>query len=157
MILVGEMRDFDTAAAVLTIAETGHLVLSTGHAPSATQAMERIIDLFPPNERNLAQTRLASLLIGVLCQVLVPRANGSGRIAAVEIMIANPPVRNLIREGKIYQLPNVIRTHREIGMISLDEALVNLYLKQLITGENLLAFCNDRQEVEKLIGKVKIK
>ncbi|MCK4369085.1 MAG: PilT/PilU family type 4a pilus ATPase [Dehalococcoidales bacterium] len=157
VILVGEMRDLDTATAVLTIAETGHLVLSTGHAPSATQAMERIIDLFPPEERHLAQTRLASLLIGVLCQTLVPRANGSGRIAAVEVMLANPPVRNLIREGKIYQLPNVIRTHREIGMISLDEALVNLYLKQLITGENLLAFCNEREEVEKLIGKVEIK
>ena len=157
VILVGEMRDLDTATAVLTIAETGHLVLSTGHAPSATQAMERIIDLFPPEERHLAQTRLASLLIGVLCQTLVPRANGSGRIAAVEVMLANPPVRNLIREGKIYQLPNVIRTHREIGMISLDEALVNLYLKQIISGENLLAFCNEREEVEKLIGKVEIK
>jgi twitching motility protein PilT len=154
VILVGEMRDLDTAAAVLTIAETGHLVLSTGHAPSATQAMERIIDLFPPEERHLAQTRLASLLIGVLCQVLVPRADGTGRVAAVEIMLANPPVKNLIREGKIYQLPNVIRTHREIGMISLDEALVNLYLKQVISGETLLAFCNDRQEVEKLIGKI---
>jgi len=154
VILVGEMRDTDTAAAVLTIAETGHMVLSTGHAPSATQAMERIIDLFPPEERHLAQARLASLLIGVLCQVLVPRADGTGRVAAVEIMLANPPVKNLIREGKIYQLPNVIRTHRELGMISLDEALVNLYLKQVITGETLLAFCNDRQEVEKLIGKI---
>jgi len=154
VILVGEMRDIDTAAAVLTIAETGHLILSTGHAPSAPQAMERIIDLFPPHERHLAQTRLASLLIGVLCQVLVPRADGSGRIAAVEVMLGNPPVKNLIREGKIYQLPNVIRTHREIGMISLDEALVNLYLKRIITGETLLAFCNERQEVEKLIGKV---
>lgn len=154
VILVGEMRDTDTAAAVLTIAETGHLVLSTGHAPSATQAMERIIDLFPPEERHLAQARLASLLIGVLCQVLVPRADAAGRVAAVEIMLANPPVKNLIREGKIYQLPNVIRTHREMGMISLDEALANLYLKQLITGETLLAFCNERQEVEKLIGKI---
>ena len=157
VILVGEMRDLDTAAAVLTIAETGHLVLTTGHAPSATQAMERIIDLFPPEGRHLAQTRLASLLIGVLCQVLVPRSSGSGRIAAVEIMLANPPVRNLIREGKIYQLPNVIRTHKEIGMITLDEALVNLYLKQTITGESLLSFCNERDEVEKLIGKVEIK
>jgi len=156
VILVGEMRDTDTAAAVLTIAETGHMVLSTGHAPSATQAMERIIDLFPPEERHLAQARLASLLIGVLCQVLVPRADGTGRVAAVEIMLANPPVKNLIREGKIYQLPNVIRTHREIGMISLDEALVKLYLKQVITGETLIAFCNDRQEVEKLIGKINI-
>jgi len=157
VILVGEMRDLDTASAVLTVAETGHLVLSTGHAPSATQAMERIIDLFPPEERHLAQARLASLLIGVLCQALVPRANSSGRVAAVEVMLANPPVRNLIREGKIYQLPNVIRTHREIGMISLDEALVSLYLKQIISGENLLAFCNEREEVEKLIGKVEIK
>lgn len=156
VILVGEMRDVDTAAAVLTIAETGHLVLSTGHAPSATQAMERVIDLFPPEERHLAQARLASLLIGVLCQVLVPRADGIGRIAAVEIMLANPPVKNLIREGKIYQLPNVIRTHRDIGMISLDEALVNLYLKQIIAGETLLAFCNERPEVEKLIGKINV-
>ena len=89
VILVGEMRDLETAAAVLTIAETGHLVFTTGHAPSASQAMERIVDLFPPHERRLAQTRLASLLVGVLCQALVPRADGSGRIAAVEIMLAN--------------------------------------------------------------------
>ena len=157
VILVGEVRDMETAAAVLTIAETGHLILTTGHAPSAPQAMERIIDLFPPHERHLAQTRLASLLLGVLCQVLVPRADGAGRIAAVEIMLANPPVKNLIREGKIYLLPNVIRTHREIGMISLDEALVSLYLKRTITGETLLAFCNDRQEVQKLMGRIEIK
>jgi len=157
VILVGEMRDLETAAAVLTIAETGHLILSTGHAPSTYQAIERIIDLFPPHERFLAQTRLASLLIGVLCQALVPRADDSGRIAAVEVMLANPPVRNLIREGKMYQLPNVIRTHREIGMISLDEALVDLYLRQLISGETILTTCNDRQEVEKLIGKVQVK
>jgi twitching motility protein PilT len=155
VILVGEMRDPDTADAVLTIAETGHFILTTGHAPSATQAIERVIDLFPPHQRHLAQVRLASLLVAGLCQVLVPRADGSGRIAAVEIMIGNPPVKALIREGKIYQLPNVIRTHRDIGMISLDEALVSLYLKGTITGESVLDYCNDRQEVEKLIGKVK--
>jgi len=157
VILVGEMRDTETAAAVLTLAETGHLILSTGHAPSTAQAIERIIDLFPPDERHLAQTRLASLLIGVLCQALVPRADGEGRIAAVEVMLGNPPVKNLIREGKIHQLPNVIRTHREIGMITLDEALVDLYLKRIITGEALFAFCNDYQEVEKLIGRVEVK
>ena len=155
VILVGEMRDTETADAVLTVAETGHFILTTGHAPSATQAMERIIDLFPPHQRHLAQTRLASLLIGALCQVLVPRADGSGRVAAVEIMLGNPAVKNLIREGKLYQLPNVIRTHRNIGMISLDEALVSLYLKGIISGESVLAFCNDRQEVEKLIGKIR--
>ena len=156
VILVGEMRDLETAAAVLNVAETGHLVLTTGHAPSTAGAMERVIDLFPPHERYLAQTRLASLVIGVLCQVLVPRADGSGRIAAVEIMLGNPPVKSLIREGKIYQLPNMIRTHRDIGMISLDEALVNLYLNQVISGEILLDFCNNRKEVEKLIGKVAV-
>jgi twitching motility protein PilT len=156
VILVGEMRDLETAASVLTLAETGHYIMSTGHAPSATQAIERVIDLFPPHERYMAQTRLASLLIAVICQVLVPRADESGRIAAVEIMLANPPVRNLIREGKIYQLPNVIRTHKEIGMVTLDEALVNLYLRGTISGESLLALCNDRQEVERLIGKVAV-
>ena len=156
VILVGEMRDPETADAVLTVAETGHFILTTGHAPSATQAIERIIDLFPPHQRHLAQTRLASLLIGALCQVLVPRADGSGRIAAAEVMLGNPAVKNLIREGKIYQLPNVIRTHREMGMISLDEALVGLYLQGVITGESVLNFCNDRAEVEKLVGKVKV-
>jgi twitching motility protein PilT len=156
VILVGEMRDLETAAAVLTLAETGHLILSTGHAPSSFQAVERIIDLFPPHERHLAQMRLASLLVAVMCQVLVPRADGLGRVAAVEVMLANPPVRSLIREGKIYLLPNVIRTHRDIGMISMDEALVNLYLKRVITEETLFAFCNDRPEVEKLIGRLEI-
>jgi len=156
VILVGEMRDTETADAVLTVAETGHFILTTGHAPSATQAMERIIDLFPPHQRHLAQTRLASLLVAALCQVLVPRSDGAGRIAAVEIMLGNPAVKNLIREGKLYQLPNVIRTHREMGMISLDEALVSIYLKGIISGKSVLDYCNDRTEVEKLIGKVKL-
>ena len=156
VILVGEMRDTETAAAVLTIAETGHLILTTGHAPSAAQAMERVIDLFPPHERHLAQARLASLLLGVLCQSLVPKADGSGRIAAVEVMLANPAVRNLIREGKIYQLPNTIRTHTQLGMELLDQALVNLYRKGIISYENLLAFCNDRDEVEKLTGRAQV-
>lgn len=156
VILVGEMRDLETAAAVLNVAETGHLVLSTGHAPSAAQAMERITDLFPPHERYLAQTRLASLLVAVLCQVLVPRADDSGRVAAVEVMLANPAVKNLIREGKLYQLPNVIRTHTEIGMTTLDQSLVELFLMQIISRESLFAFCNDREEVEKLVSKIRV-
>jgi len=154
VILVGEMRDTETAAAVLTVAETGHLVLTTGHAPSTSQAVERIVDLFPMHERHLAQTRLASLLIGVLCQTLVPRADGSGRVAAVEIMLANPAVKNLIREEKIYQLPNVIRTHTQDGMKTLDQALIELYREGTISRESLFTFCNDREEVEKLTGRV---
>ncbi len=156
VILVGEMRDLETAAAVLNVAETGHLVLTTGHAPSAYQAMERVIDLFPPEQRYLAQTRLASLILGVLCQTLVPRADGSGRIAAVEIMLGSPAVRNLIRESKIYQLPNVIRTSTQEGMESLDQSLASLYLKGTITGESLVRWCNDKEEMDKLIGKVRV-
>jgi len=156
VILVGEMRDPDTADAVLTVAETGHFILTTGHAPSASQTIERVIDLFPPHQRHLAQSRLASLLIAVVCQTLVPRADGSGRIAAVEIMIGNPAVKALIRDGKVFMLPNVIRTHHDIGMITLDEALVSVYLKGIISGQSLLEFCNDRGEVEKLVGKIRM-
>ena len=155
VILVGEMRDPDTADAVLTVAETGHFILTTGHAPSASQTIERVIDLFPPHQRHLAQSRLASLLVAVVCQTLVPRADGSGRVAAVEIMLGNPAVKALIRDGKVFMLPNVIRTHHDIGMITLDEALVSVYLKGIITGQSLLEYCNDRGEVEKLVGKIR--
>ncbi len=154
VILVGEMRDLETASAALTIAETGHLILTTGHAPSAPQAVERIVDLFPPHERPLAQSRLASLLIGILCQVLVPKVDGSGRVAAVEIMLASPAVRNTIREGKIYQLPNAMLTQARLGMVLLDHALVNLYRKGVISRESMFAFCNEQDEVAKLIGRV---
>ena len=156
VILVGEMRDLETAAAVLTIAETGHMVLTTGHAPSASQAIERIVDLFPPHERHLAQSQLASLLLAVLCQTLIPRADSPGRIAAVEVMLASPAVRNLIRDSKIYQLPNTIRMQTQLGMALLDQALVNLYRKGIISSENLFAFCNDGDEVAQLCGKVEV-
>jgi twitching motility protein PilT len=157
VILVGEMRDLETASAALTIAETGHLVLTTGHAPSSYQAVERVIDMFPTHERQLAQTRMASLLIGIMCQALVPKVDGKGRIPAVEIMIANGAVRNLIREGKIHQLPNAIRTHSRIGMQLLDQALVSLHKDGLISTESVYAFCNDPDEVEKLIANVEDK
>ncbi|RJQ40327.1 MAG: PilT/PilU family type 4a pilus ATPase [Dehalococcoidia bacterium] len=152
VILVGEMRDTETAAAVMNVAETGHLVLTTGHASSAAQAAERIVDLFPPHERNLVQTRLATLLLGIICQVLVPKAEGKGRAVAVEVMMAIPPIRNLIREGKLYQLPNIIRTNSQSGMVMLDQSLVNLFREGVITREHLFSFCNDRDEVEKLVS-----
>ena len=150
VILVGEMRDLETASAALTVAETGHLVLTTGHAPSAYQAMERVINMFPPHERYLAQARLASLILGVLCQALVPRLDGSGRVAAVEVMLANPAVRNLIREGKTYQLPNTIRMHSQQGMELFDQALIRLYRNGTISRASVFDFCSDRDEVAKL-------
>jgi twitching motility protein PilT len=153
VIMVGEMRDLETASAVLTIAETGHLVLSTGHAPSAPQAMERIIDLFPIEERSLAQTRLASLLLAAMCQTLVVKADGSGRVPAFEIMLGTTAVKNLIRDGKFHQLPNVIRTSREDGMTSLDDALLRLYFNNSISAETAFEHCVDRDELSKAIGK----
>jgi twitching motility protein PilT len=152
VILVGEMRDQDTASAALTIAETGHLILTTGHAPSASQAVERIIDMFPPHERDTVQSRIASLINGILCQTLIPTADGKGRIAAIEVMLANPAVRSNIRDGKIHQLPNTMLTNAKQGMITLDNALANLFRKGKITRESVFAYCNDQEEVTKLIG-----
>ena len=151
VILVGEMRDQETAAAVLAIAETGHLILTTGHAPGSPQAIERIIDLFPPHERPLVQSRLASLLVGILCQALVPRADGAGRVAAIEVMMASPAIRNNIRDGRLHQLPNAMLTQSRLGTVLLDQSLVKLYRQGTITMENLLAVCNDPEEVTRLL------
>ena len=153
VILVGEMRDLETASAALTVAETGHLVLTTGHAPSSSQAVERIANMFPPHERSLAQTRLASLLLGILCQSLVPKADGSGRVAAIEVMLANSATRNLIREGKTFQLPNTIRMNTQQGMELLDQALVRLFRSGVISREMVYDFCNDRDEITRLTGE----
>jgi twitching motility protein PilT len=150
VILVGEMRDIETASAVLTVAETGHLVLSTGHAPSAAQSVERIVDMFPPHERPMAQSRLASTLIGVFSQVLAPKIGG-GRVAAVEIMLANGAVKNLIREGKPFLIPNTIRTSSQQGMQTLDDALVNLFKRGVINRESMFAFCQDAEEINKIL------
>ena len=157
VIMVGEMRDPETASAALILAETGHLVLTTGHAPSTSQAVDRVIDLFPVHERHFAQTRLASLLIAIMCQALVPTLQTEGRVPAIELMLANTAVRTLIREGKIHQLPNVIRTSAEEGMIMLDHSLGSLYKEGLIGAKSLLAFCNDRVELEKVVGRIDVK
>ncbi|MEE8419399.1 MAG: PilT/PilU family type 4a pilus ATPase [Dehalococcoidales bacterium] len=156
VILVGEIRDLETASTVLTLAETGHLVLATGHAPSASQAVERIIDLFPPDQRHLAQTQIASLLVGILCQALVPKIDGPGRTAAVEILMANSAVRNNIREGKIHQLPNIIMTSSRSGMVLMDQSLVDLFKGKEISQESLFSFCNNPEEVTRLTGLVEL-
>ena len=152
VILVGEMRDLETASAAITLAETGHLVLATGHAPSAPQTVERVIDMFPPYERATIQSRLASLLIGVLSQALVPKTDCSGMVAAIEILLTSPAVRSNIRDGKIYQLPNVMMTQARAGMVLFDTVLINLFHKGVISHKSVLEFCNDEEEVTKLIG-----
>jgi twitching motility protein PilT len=152
IILVGEMRDLETMSTVLTAAETGHLVLTTLHTPSAPQAIDRFIDVFPPHHQHQVRIQLSTTLEGVLYQTLVPRSNGSGRIAAVEVMLATPAVRNLIREGKTYQLMNAIQTGSQYGMQTLDQALLTLYRNELISREEALARCADEEELKQRLN-----
>ena len=139
VILVGEMRDLETMATTLTAAETGHLVLTTLHTPDAPQAIDRLIDVFPPHQQQQVRTQLSATLEGILYQTLVLRSDGSGRIAAVEVMLATPAIRNLIREGKTYQLRNAIQTGSQYSMQTLDQALLALCRRGIINRQEALA------------------
>jgi twitching motility protein PilT len=148
------MRDPETAAAALTAAETGHLVLTTGHAPSAPGTIDCILSLFPSHQEAVERARLASVLEGVVCQILVPTTDGKGRVAVVEVMPATPAVRNLIREGKTYQLPNVLRSGGNHGMQTMDQALLDLYRRHLISREEVLTWCSNREELERMTSSI---
>jgi len=150
VILVGEMRDLETIGAALTAAETGHLVLATLHTTSAAQTIDRIIDSFPPHQQQQVRVQLSTALEAVLCQTLVPRADGTGRVAAVEVMVATSAVRNLIREGKTFQIPNVIQTSSQHGMQTLDQALAALCRANTITSDEALARCANPEEFKRL-------
>lgn len=133
VILVGEMRDLETIATAITAAETGHLVFSTLHTNDATQTVERIIDVFPPHQQQQIRVQLAAVLQGIMSQQLFPRADRQGRVAAIEVMLATPAVRSLIREGKTHQLQTVIQTNVKLGMQSMDKAILDLVQKGLIS------------------------
>lgn len=135
VILVGEMRDFETISAAVMAAETGHLVISTLHTLGATKTIDRIIDVFPPHQQGQIRTQLAMVLEGVISQVLLKNITNNGRVAAYEIMLANHAVRNLIREGKTHQLQNVIQTSGKNGMITMDNYLRNLVTERKVTLE----------------------
>jgi twitching motility protein PilT len=139
VIMIGELRDPESIAIALTAAETGHLVLGTLHTNSASQTIDRIVDVLPENQKNQARLQLASTLIGIVSQRLVPRVKG-GRVPACEVLIANNAVRNLIRENKIYQIDTVIDTSLAEGMISLERSLVNLVHLGEITLEKAIEF-----------------
>ncbi len=140
VIMVGEARDATTFGAALTASETGHLVLTTAHAPSAVQTVERIIDMFAPHHQYQVRSQLASILEGVLYQRLVPRADGKGRVAAVEVMLGTGAVRNLIREGKTHQLFSAIQLGAAQGMQTLDQALQRLLNQRVITEETAVMY-----------------
>lgn len=153
VIMVGEMRDLETVAVTLTAAETGHLVLATLHTPSAPEAVDRIVDVFPAHQQAQVRTQLAMTLAGVITQRLVLRADGNGRIAACEVLIGTPAVHNLIRESKTPQMVNVMQTSRNEGMQTLDQALRDLYRKRKITMEEAVANATDEENFKRLLGR----
>lgn len=139
VILVGEMRDLETIEAALVAAETGHLVLSTLHTAGAALTVDRIIDVFPPHQQGQVRIVLSNILEGVLSQTLLPTIDGEGRVAAVEVMVASPAIRNLIREAKTHQLPGVIETSQRLGMRTLDQALAELFRHARVSLEDVMA------------------
>ena len=143
VILVGEMRDLETIQTAITAAETGHLVFSTLHTNSAADTINRVIDVFPPHQQQQIRVQLASVIECVISQQLLPIQTGSGRVAAFEVMMGTSAVRNLIREGKAFQIPSMIQTSKKQGMQSMDDALYNLYIGGLISAENCLNYAQD--------------
>lgn len=150
VVLIGEMRDLETIAAAITIAETGHLVFATLHTNSASQSIDRMIDVFPPHQQAQIRAQLANILVAICAQRLVPTIGG-GRIAAAEILVATPAVRNIIREGKSHQLDAVIQTGAEHGMQSMDKTLVNLIHNGTITYDEARNYAIDIEELDRLM------
>jgi len=151
VIMVGEMRDLETISTALTAAETGHLVLTTLHTPGTAQAMDRMIDAFPPHQQQQVRMQLATTLKGVLYQALVPSAYEEGRVAAVEVLIATTAVKSLVREGKTHQIPNAIEMGTEYGMQTLDQALTRLYRKRKITRDLALEWAREPEEMKRAL------
>lgn len=151
IIFIGEMRDLDTIATAITAAETGHLVLSTLHTPSSSITVDRIIDVFPPHQQQQIRTQLAEVLECVVSQQLLPRADGEGRVAAMEVMLSNGAIRNCIREGKTYQIPSVILTHKTEGMQTMDTAIAQLYAERKISREVAHSFIQDKEALKRAI------
>lgn len=150
VVLLGEMRDLETIAAAITIAETGHLVFATLHTNSAAQSIDRMIDVFPPHQQPQIRSQLANILMAICSQRLIP-VIGGGRIAAAEILIATPAVRNIIREGKSHQLDAVIQTGGDIGMRSMDKTLVGLVQAGTITYDEARNYAVDLEEFERMM------
>ena len=150
VVLIGEMRDLETIAAAITIAETGHLVFATLHTNSAAQSIDRMIDVFPPHQQPQIRSQLSNILMAICSQRLLP-AIGGGRIAAAEILVATPAVRNIIREGKTHQLDAVIQTGGEFGMQSMDKTLASLIHSGTITYEEARTCAVDLDELDRLM------
>jgi twitching motility protein PilT len=152
VILVGEMRDTETIATALTAAETGHLVFATLHTQDAPKTIDRIIDVFPPHQQEQVRVQLASALMGVITQQLLPTRDGRGRVVACEILVPTPAVRNLIREGKTHQIHSVMQTGGQYGMQTMNAALLDLVRRGFITQELALRRSSTPEELRRLMG-----
>lgn len=150
VVLIGEMRDLETIAAAITIAETGHLVFATLHTNNAAQSIDRMVDVFPPHQQPQVRAQLGNILMAICSQRLIP-AVGGGRVSACEILIATPAVRNIIREGKNYQLEAVIQTGAEFGMQSMDKTLVNLVHNGIVSYDEARNYAVDVDELDRLM------
>lgn len=152
IILVGEMRDYETISIAVTAAETGHLVFSTLHTIGAASTIDRIIDVFPPHQQQQIRTQLSMVLVGVISQQLLPTSDGKGRVAAFEVMIANPAIRSLIRDAKTHQIQATVQTSKQQGMITMDDALYELYQNGVITRDIALTYAQELDALRKKIG-----
>jgi twitching motility protein PilT len=154
IVLIGEMRDLETVEAALKIAETGHLTFATLHTNSAAQTINRIIDIFPAGQQSQIRTQLSLVLEGIVCQALLPRADGKGRVCALEIMVPTPAIRNLIRDDKVHQIYGSMQAGQEkLGMQTANQSLASLYMNRSITLETALSASSLKDELKEMIER----
>ena len=154
IVLIGEMRDLETVEAALRIAETGHLTFGTLHTNSASSTINRVIDVFPAHQQSQIRTQLSLVLEGVVCQALLPKVNGQGRVVALEVLVPTPGIRNLIREDKVHQIYSAMQTGQEkVGMQTMNQSIASLYFKRLITLETAMSASSSRDELQDMINR----
>jgi len=154
IVLIGEMRDLETVEAALKIAETGHLTFGTLHTNSAAQTINRIIDIFPANQQAQIRTQLSLVLEGIVCQALLPKSDGKGRVCSLEILVPTPAIRNLIRDDKIHQIYGAMQTGQEkLSMQTANQSLASLYMRRLITLDTALGSSSNKDELQEMINR----
>jgi len=156
VVLIGEMRDLETIELALTLAETGHLTFATLHTSDTVQSINRIVDVFPAHQQQQVRTQLSFVLQGVLCQTLLPRANGRGRALAAEVMVANQAVRSCIRENKAHQIYSLIQTGSKFGMCTLNQSLFDLYQANMITFDEALSRTTDPEDLKRTFQRASV-
>jgi twitching motility protein PilT len=154
IVLIGELRDLETIENALRIAETGHLTFATLHTNSAAQTINRVIDVFPSHQQGQIRTQMSLVLEGIVCQTLLPRADGEGRVVALEIMVPTPAIRNLIRDDKVHQIYSTMQAGQEkLGMQTINQHLVTLYQKRLISIETAMSASSQKDELQQMIAR----